>query len=134
MNTSQTGINETWAHCGQLGQQEQSGSEGRLVLIETGVGLLRQRHPGSTTWWPGQVGTATGSCGKGRLGSLSRMLAERQPVPGKKTKQKERRRKVGRSAVRSGCWPASKNLPSELAQEFTIFGLLAFMHLGFYSR
>lgn len=36
-------------------------------------------------------------------------------VPGKKTKQKERRRKVGRSAVRSGCWPASKKLPSELA-------------------
>lgn len=41
------------------GQQEQSGSEGRLVLIETRVGLVRQRHFGSMAWYQGEVGTAT---------------------------------------------------------------------------
>lgn len=56
-----------------------------------------------------------GAVEKAGLAALSRMWAERQPVPGNQTKQEERRRKEGRSAVRSGCWPASKNLPSELA-------------------
>lgn len=55
-----------------------------------------------------------GDVEKAGLAALSRMLAERNPVPGKETKQKERR-KESRSAVRPGCWPASKKLPSELA-------------------
>lgn len=60
-------------------------------------------------------GTATGIHQKVSLAALSRMLAETQPVPAKQTKQKERRWKEGRSAIRSECWPTPRKLPSELA-------------------
>lgn len=77
-----------------MGQQENSGSEGKSVLIETRVGLFRQRHLGSMTWYQGQVGTATGSCGKGRFGSPKQDAGRKGSRLNRRKEEEEKRVEV----------------------------------------